>query len=43
LSAVLVRPDGVVAWVSEGAPNVEEASQAAARWFGEPDEGRDTT
>jgi aromatic ring hydroxylase-like protein len=43
LSAVLVRPDGVVAWVSEGAPNVEEASQAAARWFGEPDEERDTT
>jgi 2-polyprenyl-6-methoxyphenol hydroxylase-like FAD-dependent oxidoreductase len=34
LSAVLVRPDGVVAWASEGAPNGEEAAQAASRWFG---------
>jgi hypothetical protein len=34
LSAVLVRPDGFVAWASDGAPDVEEAAQAAARWFG---------
>jgi hypothetical protein len=36
LSAVLVRPDGVVAWASEAAPNHEQAAQAASRWFGEP-------
>ncbi|WP_158817755.1 FAD-dependent monooxygenase [Methylocapsa sp. S129] len=36
LSAVLVRPDGFVAWASEGASNHEEAAQAASRWFGEP-------
>jgi 2-polyprenyl-6-methoxyphenol hydroxylase-like FAD-dependent oxidoreductase len=36
LSAVLVRPDGFVAWAGEAAPDLEEAVQAAARWFGEP-------
>ena len=36
LSAVLVRPDGVVAWAAEANPDPEEASQAASRWFGEP-------
>jgi hypothetical protein len=35
---VLVRPDGVVAWVGDTNLNHEEASQAASRWFGEPDE-----
>ncbi|MGV1834314.1 FAD-dependent monooxygenase [Rhizobium rhizogenes] len=35
LSAVLVRPDGIVAWVGEDAPNQEEVAQAASRWFGE--------
>ena len=40
LNAVLVRPDGFVAWASEGIPNHEGAAQAAARWFGEPDELR---
>lgn len=35
LSAVLVRPDGFVAWASEVAPHKEEAVQAASRWFGE--------
>lgn len=34
LNAVLVRPDGIVAWASEAAPNLEEAAQAASRWFG---------
>jgi 2-polyprenyl-6-methoxyphenol hydroxylase-like FAD-dependent oxidoreductase len=33
LSAVLLRPDGVVAWAGEAAFNPEEASQAASRWF----------
>ena len=42
LSAVLVRPDGVVAWVGEAAPNHEEAAQAASRWFGEPEEVRES-
>ena len=40
LSAVLVRPDGFVAWVGEAAPDHEEAAQAALRWFGEPEEVR---
>jgi 2-polyprenyl-6-methoxyphenol hydroxylase-like FAD-dependent oxidoreductase len=35
LTAVLVRPDGIVAWAGEGGPNVEEAAEAASRWFGE--------
>ena len=35
LSAVLVRPDGVVAWVSEDAPDLDKAARAASRWFGE--------
>lgn len=36
VSAVLVRPDGFVAWAGERAANHEQAAQAAARWFGEP-------
>jgi hypothetical protein len=36
LRAVLVRPDGVVAWAGEADPNLEEAAEAASRWFGEP-------
>jgi 2-polyprenyl-6-methoxyphenol hydroxylase-like FAD-dependent oxidoreductase len=36
LRAVLVRPDGFVAFASEVAPDHEEAAQAASRWFGEP-------
>ncbi|CAN5585680.1 FAD-dependent monooxygenase [soil metagenome] len=39
LNAVLVRPDGVVAWASEAGSGSEPAAQAARRWFGEP-EGR---
>ncbi|MDZ5448331.1 FAD-dependent monooxygenase [Labrys sedimenti] len=34
LSAVLVRPDGVVAWASEAGQGPEEASKALSRWFG---------
>ncbi len=33
LSAVLVRPDGFVAWASEATPNPEDVTRAAARWF----------
>jgi 2-polyprenyl-6-methoxyphenol hydroxylase-like FAD-dependent oxidoreductase len=36
LNALLVRPDGFVAWASDGAPDHEEAAQSALRWFGEP-------
>ncbi|MBE7217185.1 MAG: FAD-dependent monooxygenase [Caulobacteraceae bacterium] len=36
LSAVLARPDGIVAWVSEGAPDEKSAAEAAARWLGAP-------
>lgn len=36
LSAVLVRPDGFVAWASETAANDAGARQAASRWFGAP-------
>ncbi|QKD02784.1 FAD-dependent monooxygenase [Mesorhizobium loti] len=35
LSALLVRPDGVVAWAADAEPDPEGAAQAAARWFGE--------
>lgn len=35
LTALLLRPDGIVAWASDTKPGVEEAAQAAARWFGE--------
>jgi 2-polyprenyl-6-methoxyphenol hydroxylase-like FAD-dependent oxidoreductase len=35
LSAVLVRPDGVVAWAGEAPLDQEKAAQAASRWFGE--------
>lgn len=33
LSAVLIRPDGFVAWASESAPNEQSIRQAAALWF----------
>ncbi|WP_199099099.1 FAD-dependent monooxygenase [Dyella sp. ASV21] len=35
LNALLVRPDGVVAWVDEGDLDHEKAARAASRWFGE--------
>jgi 2-polyprenyl-6-methoxyphenol hydroxylase-like FAD-dependent oxidoreductase len=40
LSAVLVRPDGIVAWAAEAAADPDEAAQAAARWFGTPEDTR---
>lgn len=36
MSAVLVRPDGFVAWASESAADDEGIARAASRWFGEP-------
>jgi len=36
LSALLVRPDGFVAWASDEPCDPETADRAAARWFGEP-------
>lgn len=33
LSAVLIRPDGFVAWASEQHPDPAEVKQAAANWF----------
>lgn len=38
LSAVLVRPDGVVAWAGEAPPDLRQAALAAAQWFGESEE-----
>ncbi|MBV9812531.1 MAG: FAD-dependent monooxygenase, partial [Acetobacteraceae bacterium] len=35
-SALLVRPDGIVAWTCDGVPDADEMARAAARWFGEP-------
>jgi 2-polyprenyl-6-methoxyphenol hydroxylase-like FAD-dependent oxidoreductase len=39
LTAVLVRPDGFVAWAgaSDAAAHHEQAAETASRWFGEPD------
>ena len=36
LRAVLIRPDGFVAWASESAADEEGLGQALRRWFGEP-------
>ena len=36
LSAMLVRPDGFVAWASDEAPRAGEVEAAARRWFGAP-------
>ena len=42
LTAVLVRPDGIVAWAAEAATDPDEAARAASRWFGEPQEMRNS-
>jgi hypothetical protein len=34
LSALLVRPDGFVAWASDTTPSLEEVTRVFARWFG---------
>jgi 2-polyprenyl-6-methoxyphenol hydroxylase-like FAD-dependent oxidoreductase len=34
LRALLVRPDGFVAWATDGTPDPDEVTRAAARWFG---------
>jgi 2-polyprenyl-6-methoxyphenol hydroxylase-like FAD-dependent oxidoreductase len=33
LRALLVRPDGFVAWATDDPPNAENVTRAAARWF----------
>ena len=33
LSAVLIRPDGMIAWASDSDPDCSELKKAAARWF----------
>jgi hypothetical protein len=33
LSAVLIRPDGIIAWASDKDPDGSELQKAAARWF----------
>lgn len=38
LDAVLVRPDGVVAWASEREPDATALVEAVSRWFGAPAE-----
>ncbi|MCX5149908.1 FAD-dependent monooxygenase [Streptomyces sp. NBC_00320] len=37
LGAVLVRPDGTVAWAGDRRPDREAFERAAGRWFGDPD------
>jgi hypothetical protein len=37
LNALLVRPDGVVIWLSENGPANADAARAASRWLGEPE------
>jgi 2-polyprenyl-6-methoxyphenol hydroxylase-like FAD-dependent oxidoreductase len=36
LSALLIRPDGIVAWASDSASKRSNAAAIAARWFGKP-------
>ena len=33
LSAVLIRPDGIIAWASDKDPDSSELRKAANRWF----------
>lgn len=34
LSALLIRPDGIVAWATASIPDREKLIEAADRWFG---------
>jgi hypothetical protein len=43
VNAVLVRPDGFVAWVGAERFDQDEVFQAASRWFGEPEGARQAT
>jgi hypothetical protein len=36
LDALLVRPDGIVAWVSSGGTYADNVTAAVSRWFGQP-------
>ncbi|GII86187.1 hypothetical protein Ssi03_41770 [Sphaerisporangium siamense] len=38
LGALLVRPDGIVAWTDEHAPDTDHEAfrRAATHWFGDP-------
>jgi len=36
LSALLVRPDGIVAWAVEGDADTDDLIRQISRWFGEP-------
>ena len=36
IKALLVRPDGVVAWVAESTPDPNDVAQVAMRWAGAP-------
>ena len=36
VNAVLIRPDGIVAWASDTDPDCSELQKAAARWFVSP-------
>jgi 2-polyprenyl-6-methoxyphenol hydroxylase-like FAD-dependent oxidoreductase len=38
LQGLLVRPDGVIAWVSETAPDSGDAAEAVSRWVCGPDQ-----
>jgi hypothetical protein len=35
LTAMLVRPDGFVAWVAESEPRLSTAERSIERWFGD--------
>jgi len=33
LKAILIRPDGIIAWASDSKPDCNEVKKAAARWL----------
>jgi hypothetical protein len=37
--AVLVRPDGIVAWAGDRGPDPDAFARAVGRWFGSPERG----